>query len=175
MVTILALITLALAALNTGLAYRTYRSQQGSEKLSGEATEVLRDIARLQATMQELQHTINDRERLLRQKRARTAVQVLVRAIQRQVVVLGDFRNLPPEVDPLEPVRLHEPELAWVPNCEWKTKCQEVLKVGPESPGIAPGQRASQYSTLTNGVTDLQPGGQSRLYEDCHAAINAMT
>ncbi len=169
MVTGLTIVALVLAALNAWVAVRTYRSQQGSEKLFGQMNDVLHQMELLQKAM-------NARDLHLRQEWARTAVHTLITALRRQVSVLdGQWQGVPPELDPLEPIRVYETELSWIPTCAWKEKCQDILRaVGPLPLGSGAGLRAGQWNTLTNGCRDLVPAGQSPLCETCLQAIDEM-
>lgn len=172
MSTILTLVTATLATLNVCLAFRTYQSQKGSETLFREMTGVL-------GQMEILQRGMNERELHLRQERARMAVYTLVQALRRQAYVLDGQWNSPmlsSKSDPLEPVRLYENELLWIPQCKWREKCVEILQsIGPLAPQLGQGARALQQSTLVNGCSDLERGGQRNLYEDCLQAIDEMT
>ncbi len=122
--------------------------------------------------MEALQRTINERELHLRQDRARTAVLTLMNALCRQAAALHDqWSGVSDKVDPLEPVRVYESELAWVPDCNWKTRCIEVFSdVRPQGSGA----RAEREAILTGGCQQLKPGGEQRLYEACLETIDRM-
>lgn len=120
--------------------------------------------------MEALQRTINERELHWRQDRARTALQTLTNALCRQAAALhGQWSEVSDKVDPLEPVRPFESELAWIPDCDWKTRCIEVFSgVRPQGSGA----RANRESILTSGCQQLKPGGEQRLYEACLETID---
>lgn len=171
MITTLTIMVVLLALLNAGIAYRTYLSQTRSEKLFGKMTGILNQVETLQTTM-------NARELHFRQERARTAVHIMMKALRRQADTLdGQWigPHLPLKADPLEPVRVYENELAWIPTCGWKEKCIAVLRsVGPVPPRRGEELRTDQRTTLSNGCSDLEPAGQLHLYEDCLKAIDEM-
>ncbi len=169
MTTGLSVITVFLAAWTVLLGWRTLQSQRTSAKLFQDMNNVLHQ-------MQGLQQALNARELRVRQERARQAVEILMKALRRQVSVLdGQWVSLSFKTDPLEPVRMYEAELSWIPKCEWKKQYMEVLRaVGPLPHGSGVGLRADQWTTLTNGCRDLEPAGQLHCYEDCLKAIDAM-
>lgn len=170
MVTGLAIVTVVLAFLNVCLAYRTFRSQENSETFLGAMKQTLRDIGTVQDRM-------DAREHRQRQARAREAMSVISNALRRQQHVMdGQWRPnrsaLTLKDDPLGPARVCEQELAWIPDCDWKTKCREIFRqVGPTP---TEKQRTAQESVLTNGNRGLAPGGQLGLYEACMKAIDQM-
>ena len=166
MVTGLTVVTLLLAALTAGLAYLNYKSQRAAESRLNDTKEALNNI-------EALQRTINERELRGRKDRARTAVQVLVRAFDRQVRGLhGQWSGLSDNADPLEPVRAYESELGWIPACQWTETCREILEtVGPQGGGA----RANRKGILTQGWEQLRPDSRSRLYQQCMETIDQMT
>lgn len=169
MVTGLAITTLMLAALNAWVAFLNYKSQTRSENR-------LNDMNKALNKMEAVQRTINERELRWRQDRARMAVHTLTNALCRQASVLrGQWTRLSDYADPLEPVRAFESELSWIPDCDWKEKCIEVLnEVRPLVPGQGSGARSSHESILSAGCQQLQRGGDSRLYEMCLDVVDHM-
>ncbi len=99
MITGISVLTVLLAGLNVWLAWRTFQSQKSSETLSKKTQQVLAETKDLQdrlfndmnAALQQMmafQEIMNTRERQTKQERARTAVQILLTALQHQVTVL---------------------------------------------------------------------------------------
>lgn len=162
-------VTVLLAALTVLLGWRTLQSQKSSEKVFQDMNDVLHQ-------MQVFQQALDARDLRFRQERARQAVEIVINAFRRQVSALdGQWVSLPLKADPLEPIRVYEVELAWVPACEWKNQCKELLRSIDSLPlGAAEGKRGAQRTALTNGSKNLAPAGQLRLYEDCLKAIDEM-
>lgn len=192
MITGLSALAAVIAILNLWMAWRTFQSQKASTSLSQDTKRILAETKVLQdrffsdmndalQQIKTFQEVIDSRERLIRQERARIAVTAILKALRRQVYAM-DGRWVPSpsgltlKDDPLEPVRAYEFELAWVPPCTWKTKCQELFQsIGPVAPGVGQQERLNQHSLLVNGCSDLEPAGSLRLYEECMVAIDEMT
>lgn len=191
MITVLTVLIVLLAGLNVWMAWRTLQSQEASKMLSLETKQVLADTKDLQdrfftdmndalQQMKAFQEMMNTRERLTRQERARTAVQILLAALQHQITVLdGQWvpspRGLTLKGDPLGPVRAYQGELGWIPPCEWRDKCQEIFKdVGPLDRHQGDGARHQQLQLLEGHWRALLPNREQRLYEKCLGAIDEM-
>lgn len=165
MVTGLTIIAVMLAALNAWVAFLNYKSQATSGIRLNDMNEVLNK-------MEAIQRAINERELRGRKDRAQTALNTLTNALYRQVASLaGQWSGVSDKVDPLEPVRAFESELAWIPDCDWKTHCIEVFSNVRQQ---GSGARANREAILTGGYQQLKPGGEQRLYEACLKAIDHM-
>lgn len=181
---LLAALTLLIAGLNGWLAWRTFKSQEGSKTLAHATKDVLTETKALQVTaftemnavleqMNALQARMNARDRTAQQQRARTAVDILITALERQKATLDGQWPSSHNADPLQAIRGYQVELSWIPDCPWKTRCQDIFHtIGLVDPWREQDDRPKQRDLLVNH--SLAADSPTGLYSDCQQAIDEM-
>lgn len=146
------IITLAIALVTAGIAWRTFLIQERMDR---------RDLE-------------------YRKDKARLAVDIIWRKLH--IVVTSLAGAMPdnvldlygPRWDVLEAVESHFGELTWIPECQWKRTFVDLMNHALPKGSMGSAATLEQnLERLRLTYNKLHPAGQ--LYKDCMAAIDGMT